>query len=433
MRTIASRVQCWVNRGRARIGNGFSAAGARLADEISWGSHQPGEPTVLCLTRALFAKDLAELKQRTALNWPTIHVKAVKVPQERWVPEHLRRQSYFNHDLKVQAGRHLRGPLGAFGRAFLEAAGRKHRIDAVMAANTDYWQDEAIRIACQDLHIPFIVLSRESYGIGRGRRFVAENYGRGHFHFDGAACALASHTCVEFMQSLPAMQQAMLRATGWPRYDSWRQLNASPLAQRRTVTLMAYGDPRQLQYAAQNFADVLAVFAESARRQAERPAEARLRHVIKIKKPNEDGYIREALPDLAATGISITAETPLPELISQSRAVIGYNTLAVLEALLGDCAVIVPFWGDAARTPADTLLHPRNGSDAAVCYFPQSIGEFTTLSDAVAAGSLDAKGSREARLARFSQHSDMSSELTSSARVEAFVREVIVQSQRSSA
>jgi len=188
---------------------------------------------------------------------------------------------------------------------------------------------------------------------------------------------------------------------------------------------MAYGDPHALQYAAQNFADVLKVFVASARRQADRPPEQRLNHVIKIKKPNEDGYIRDLVPDLAATGITVTADIPLPELIPQPRAVIGYNTLAVLEALLGDCAVIVPFWGDAERAPADTLLHPDNAEDAEVCYFPRSVADYTAISDAVEAGCLPARGSRAARLARFGQHSDMSSDLTSSARVEQFVREVI--------
>lgn len=424
MTNFSNRVLCGFHRALASASNGYARAGRRLARQIDWDLRHEGGLTVLSLTRALFAKDLAELKQRTSINWPTIHVKAVKAPQEDWVPEELRRQSFFNHDLKTTA-RNLREPLGMFGRAFLTAAQQRHRIDAVMAANTDYWQDEALRIACTELGIPFIVLSRESYGIGRGRRYVAENYGKGHFHFDGIACAVASRTCEEFMGSLPAMRDSLVRATGWPRYDPWRDLNAAPLQQRRTVTLMAYGDPRQLQYAAGNFREVLGIFVESARRQTNRPESDRLCHVIKIKKANEDGYIRDLVPDLEGAGVLVTADIPLPHLISQSRAVIGYNTLAVLEALLGDCAVIVPFWGDADRAPTETLLHPDKAADAAVCYFPRSVGDYAELSAAIEAGTLPALGTRQARLDRFSQHSEMSSDLTASARVEQFVRDAI--------
>ncbi len=104
------------------------------------------------------------------------------------------------------------GDLETFAVAFLEAARATHKIDAVAAANTDYWQDEALRLGCKKLGIPFIALSRESYGIGRGREFRRQQLSRvGNFYFNGTAAAMASETCVSFMKAQPAMRDAVVQ------------------------------------------------------------------------------------------------------------------------------------------------------------------------------------------------------------------------------
>ncbi|WP_374384112.1 hypothetical protein [Dongia sp.] len=399
-------------------------AAREVADAIKWGDWRPGRPTVLCLERALFAKDIAELKKRTDLNLPCIHVNAVKAPQEKWVGPFWRRQAWLWHDLNAHLPR-TRDRLEAFGTAFLKAAGARHPIDAVAAANTDYWQDEAVRMGCRKLGIPFIVLSRESYGIGRGREFVSKNYKDGNFYFNGTGCAVASEVCRQFMLGQPAMRDAAISATGWPRYDAWRDYPVPPLSERRCITLMAYGDPIQVQYAAANFRDVLQVFAAAAERQAALPPAERLRFVIKMKKRNEDGYIRDIRPDIDELGIEIVADTPLPEIVTNSRVIIGFNTLAVLEGLLGSCAVVVPVWSDSERDPSASLLHPGNADDAGVCYFPRSMAELDALLKEAEAGQLAPKGTLEQRLARFSRHSLVEADTTASARFETFVRSLL--------
>lgn len=395
----------------------------RVAGDINWGDWQPDKPTVLCLECALFAKDIAELKKRTHLNLPCISVVVVKKPQERWVSPRLRQQSYFWYDLNARPL--LKARLEQFGILFLKAALAIHPIDAVAAANTDYWQDEALRLACRKLKIPFIVLSRESYGIGRGREFVANNYKKANFYFNGAGCAVASEVCRQFMINQPAMRDAKVCATGWPRYDAWRDYIVPPLADRKFITLMAYGDPAQLQYAAENFRDVLYSFVACAERQLALPHHERLEFIIKMKKNNEDGYIRALCPNLEQLGIKVLADTPLPEICTGSRMIIGFNTLAVLEGLLANCAVVVPIWKDSERDPSASLLHPNNVMDAEVCYFPRSVTELENLFRQAEAGNLSAKADVKLSLARFSQHSLIDAETTASAQFEKFVRHII--------
>ncbi len=407
-----------------RLTGGFARAGAALAQRIQWGELKPGRPTILCLQRALFAKDIAELKKRTDLNLPCLRAAILKKPQSRWIAPAYQRQSHLwfdlNHDLA-----HVCKDLERFGIAFLDAASRTRPIDAVLAANTDYWQDEALRLACRTRGIPFLALSRESYGISRSRDYVADYYRKGGFYFNGAGCAVASETCVRFLTAQPALRDATVRATGWPRYDAWRDLQMPPLSERRAVTIMAYGDPEQLLYAAENFRDVVTVVAAAATAQQSLPENERTRFIIKMKKRSDAHYISAIRPDLADLGIELTVETPIPELAAQSRLIVGYNTLAVLEGLLADCAIAVPMWSDSECEAAAALLHPDDPEDNDVCYFPRSQAAFAELLQAALAGSLPAKGTRSQRLARFSRHCVVEQDVTASARFETFVRSLL--------
>jgi hypothetical protein len=228
------------------------------------------------------------------------------------------------------------------------------------------------------------------------------------------------------------MRGRPVEATGWPRYDAWLDLPLPPLEARTTYTLLAYGDPSSYHYAAENFRQVLLSFA-AAVRNVRAAGDKTSRFVIKLKKANEGGYIHDAVPDLQALGVEVRADLPLPELFAESRLVVGYNTLAILEGLLGDSAVVVPFWGDAERAKFETLLHPDEPEDAEVCYFPRDPAAFEALLEKSLAGGLPAKSTREARMKRFSRHSIVSREETSSARVEAFIRGVLGAAERNRA
>jgi hypothetical protein len=407
------------------------ALARQVAGRVRWGQMVEGRPTVLCLDRAMFIKDIAEMQKRTNLNLPCLHVKEVKWPQEKWVPARLRRQTFLGSDLRTKLPR-LREGLRKYGVALLNAISKQHKIDAVMAANTDYWQDEAVRLACTTLGIPFLVMSRESYAIGRGRKYVSDVYAAADFQFQGAGCLVASKSCEAFFSAQPGMAGRPVRATGWPRYDAWLDSALPPLNERKTYTLLAYGDPSSYHYAEQNFREVLVSFA-AAIRKLRAAGDKSSRFVVKLKKGNEGGYINAAVPDLNALGVEVRADIPLPELFAESRLVVGYNTLAILEGLLGDSAVVVPFWGDAERAKFETLLHPDEPADAEVCYFARNRADFETLLERSFAGDLPAKSTREARLARFSRHSLVSGAETSSARAESFIRGILNKPARNQA
>src|SRR5262249_16164020 len=149
------QVPDWVYRGKLRFDSrtGLSNfAAKRLAKRIDWSGWQPGRSTILCLTRALFAKDLAEMPKRCDLNLPTIHVKQVKRFQQSWIPPRWQDQTFFSHWLDSDVAWAERDLVAAV-KSFIQHAAAIHPIDGIMAANMDYWQDEAVQRACKELGI----------------------------------------------------------------------------------------------------------------------------------------------------------------------------------------------------------------------------------------------------------------------------------------
>jgi len=413
----------WVYGLRRRLDaltGGIERDAARLAAHVDWSTWTSGRPTVLCLDRALFRKDLHEMRKWTTLNLVPIRATQVKRFQNPWVAPRWRRQTFLAHDLTDQL-EHVAPFLERFGRTFLGAVQQKHPIDAVMAANTDYWQDEALKLACLKLNIPFLVLSRESYGIGRGREYVSDVYQKAKFNFIGAGCAVASDRCETYLSSCGSLDRAIVRATGWPRYDAWLDQPLKPQQERTAITLLGYADPNAVQYAAENFADAFKEFVAVARAHKTAVGTPDLRFVVKLKKQRDAAWLDQIVPGYQSSGIIVTADLPLPDLLADSRVAIGYNTLAVLEALLADTAVVVPCWGDSKRDQHRSLVHYENAQDQQVCYFPMSRQEFRALLERAVAGALQPKGTREQRLKRFSLHCKVDHNRRASNEVETFI------------
>lgn len=398
---------------------GIRRAAEQTAALINWSDWRPDRPTVLCLERALFRKDLAEMRRRCDLNLVTISVSKLKRPQEAWIPPRRRRQTYITHDLEHDIAWAQSG-IAEFGRHFLAAAQRVHPIDAVLTANTDYWQDEALKRSCPEFGIPFIVLSRENFGIPKARQTLREIYHNAHFRYDGAGVAVASATCKKCLVDLKFAPKARIEATGWPRFDAWLDVKPLPPEERTFVTLLSYAAP--LYWAQQNFKEVLEIFVEAAIRYRQRNPDGPYRFVVKMKKPNEGDMHYEVCPRLRDAPVELTESIPLPEIAPRSRILIGFNTLALLEALLGGGAVLIPCWSDAARTRDQSLMHCDDELDAKVAYFPNSAEEFTDLLHRAIDDQLPPKGSIEQCYERFSRQSLLVPGVSASAMVEKFIR-----------
>jgi hypothetical protein len=376
---------------------GIERSARRLAAKIDWSGWRPGRPTVLCLDRALFRADVEELKKRTDYNWVKVRATAVKKHQEPWVAEPLRLQTYFTNWLETRCA-HLKPGIEAFGAAFLEAASRVHPVDAVMSGNMDYWQDDAIKLGCKKLGIPFLVLSRENYTKKVDADIMFARFGDAKFKYGGTGVAVFAPETKHVMDDSGCFAPNSVFVTGAPRFDNWLEIGDVPESERVYMTLLSYADPVYM--AQQNFAETLRLFAEAAK-SARDPA---LKWRIKVKKPSEVEHVVAAMPEIQSYPLEIVWDFPLTQLYPRSRIIIGYNTLAAAEGLLTETPVVIPCWGDARRNAEETLIKFDDPEDAKVAYFPESAEEMKALIRRGESGELPARGTAAERIARFSRH-----------------------------
>jgi hypothetical protein len=391
----------------------LSAIARQLAADINWHEWQPGRPTVLCFSRATFNKDVDEMRRRTNLNLAGLSTVAVKQAQERWIAPEWQVQTYFTGLLDRQLNS-FRPYLVAFGRELLLAAKEYHPVDALMAANSDYWQDEALRLAGRELGIPFITLCRENYTIPVDQKTVLTRYGAGQFRYSGAAIAVYSSPTKDVLVKSGSFTPDMVEVTGAPRFDRWRDIAPRPMNERAYLTIISFASP--LYYAPQTYHE--AVEAIGA---AYKGVTSSVQAVVKVKKENEVAENKRVAPLLAEQGAKFIADWSLFDLLPNSRAVIGYNSMAVAEGLLTEVPVIIPSWGDAVRHEL-SMFTADSDLDRRCIYFPTSPAELGALTRKAVTEGLPVLGTRSERLQCFSKVIEAPVNTTSSALVEDLVR-----------
>lgn len=397
-------------------------AGAKLAKKIRWGTARPGRLTVLCLSRSQFTKDIEELRRLTDINWVTLSAVKVKVKQEHWVPEADRQQSYFSTWLRQDRCRHIRPILTRFGAALLTEAQRHAPIDAVLAANMDYWQDEALKLGCQQLGIPFLVLCRENYTIPWTGPWLHNHVEKSGFSFDGDGIAVFSEsTRAALVPAIPDPRN--LWVTGAPRYDRWLEIPMLDADQRDHVSLITFNDPGY--EAVDTFAEVMRIFDEVARREQGRG----LTWLVKCKKRADRETILSRIGSTGDSPLDFQYDLPLFDLYPRSRVIVGYNSLALIEALLSDIPIVVPCWDQTRASVTQLLLDYNDPQVRRVINFVETPEELRALLVRAAAGEKLPTGSIEDRHAVFSRHlrvpGGADGKVSSSAATAAFVRHYV--------
>lgn len=398
---------------------GPKAAARWLVSRMDWSDFCPGRPTVLCLTRPLFEKDIVELRRHTEVNWVCINNEFIGHVQKGWVPPEMAVEAHYQK---------ARGPkyerfwcrLEEFGLVLLEMIQQRTAIDAVLVSHIDYWHGEGLRLAAARLNIPFLALCREHMNLPHEQRTVREFYTG--FRFEGQAVAVFGEPTRQIFVSSGACTPEQVWVTGAPRLDIWREI---PLRRepRDLIVLLSYRDPDYL--APQSFREVLGLFVEAARHHEGR---SEVRFLVKSKNRYDTQEIL-SLVGKRPENLEIDHEPVLSEVFSRTRLTVGFNSLSVLEALLADTAVSVPYWSDARSDPDWLMFDPADAVCRRAIRFPASPGELRELLDAAARGTLAQVGGRSERLACVERLIHVPTDRTASANVGAFVRHYIAEAR----
>jgi hypothetical protein len=368
-------------------------------------------PTVVCCSSFQFATDAAILQQLAAdFDWVVIDNFELGRAQLDFMPLHMRQQTIYAYE----TGPHVPeiwAKAAVVGVKMLSDVMKERRVVAVMAGNWDYWQDEAIRLACAELKLPFLTLLREHF-------LTAEDYedGFGYTGYrltpktDGVAVAGVQtlHTLTKFHIIPPER----IRVTGLPRFDLW--FGQNPPIHEGAVVLLSY----MKGYGAETqFLEMIRVMADAAERYPHIP------FVIKSKHEGEFPELERAAAAISSK-VKVVLTADLPAIMRKARVIIGYNSLSVFEGLFTSAPILIPQWGGAKRDPRKQAPSPTDMKLRQHMTFCESREEFDRLLDRAIAGDLPVAPVKERRLV-FMDYVCFKLNETASARIQAFVKEFV--------
>lgn len=318
--------------------------------------------TVLWSRRPQFSKDVSELKTRTGIHFLEFSKARYQAMLEAWVPWPMRRQVFFQGESGWEADR-ARRMAKDFAVAFLRRLRRKQRIDAVLAANINYWQDEGLGAACSEMRLPFLVLSREHPLTRLSADWIRVLHRLHRFRFRGDGVAVFGALTRDALVAGEACKPEQIWITGAPRFDAWHEVDLR-LCSRDCVALMSYGEPTY--FAVENYREAVLAFGRASARVPD------CRFVLKCKNEFNVRLAMEILAELPAHSVSVEMTTPLTELFPRCKLIAGFNSLSLLEGLLAQARIVVPHWKDARRPAEDLLFAPDDPILSQVVAFADS-------------------------------------------------------------
>jgi hypothetical protein len=190
------------------------------------------------------------------------------------------------------------------------------------------------------------------------------------------------------------------------------------------MSLITFNDPGYM--AVDTFLDVARIFDRVARAETRAPE---LTWLVKCKKKGDRDETLERIGALEGSPLEFQYHTPLFELFPRSRVVIGYNSLALIEAMLTDAPVVVPCWGEARTERHNLLLDYNDPAIRRVVNFADSPEAFEDMLIRAARGEKLPTGSPAERRAMFRSHiyvpEGENGITTASAMTETFIRHYV--------
>ena len=335
---------------------------------IDWGPENKG-PTFLCLFRESFIKDIEELRKRTELNLPVIMGGFTRL-QMGWVPSKMQIQTFYQ---KYQGpGREsAMDKSRVFAKHLIELVNKRIKIDGVLSANFDYWQDSGFKEICRERGIPFLVLSREHPVIPKICDEVVSWYSKAVFAFEGTAIAVAGSSTKRVLKEIGHVcEDSRVTITGLPRYDAWIGTDCSqPPQKREFITLLTFTSGY---YADETFKEVLTAFVESAKKHADKP----VKFLVKTKDFGDTCYLKRMLPSGGGENLLWGHEFPLWDVLPKSRLAVNFNSLSLVEAAMARTPILLPAWGECQDRGSHVMYSIENKKVERVASFAYSTEEF---------------------------------------------------------
>lgn len=333
------------------------------------GEQDRTKPYVLCMSIERFDRDIEALMRfGSRITWASFPGDINVAVQKLWMPRIMQSQMKYTLHGEQDYARRAWAQSLEFFLAFLRKLIAERNLKAVITGNTNYWEEEALRVACKRLKIPCIALSRE-YSISElWQNYSVDTYRGMNFKFKGDIIAAAGRFAVDYYVKGGVVEPERVRLAGHPRTDLYTHGDTAD-GEKRKVTMLSYGDP--FHYAHLNMLEAIIVFSWLSRQEKYK----HLEFVVKCKDQQDLKWFKKYTRALEHNyRVDVSRDTY--KIIKTSRIVIGYGSTAVWEALLTGAQIVVPHWYDTVLKQFSHGIHPSDPDFAKEVYFPRSAEEF---------------------------------------------------------
>ncbi len=316
---------------------------------------------VLCLVRSIFTEDVNALAHfGSEITYKILNLHYLYLIYEYFIPESERLKIGEDNYHREDHGQAGKEKYFLFLTRLLPALKKQLGVEAILAGNFGYVDQQEFARACVALNIPFIVLHKEGMALPGSLDKVAEIYKKRKFI--GKKLLLYNDNMKQAMlnMQLEGADESNMKVVGIPRMDYYFRCSA-PKKDGKQITFFSFfpeekffwllSDKEDLGQALSRSEDFLRWLVNIALRHKE------VKLVIKTKfAPHYVDYVQNILDkyfkDEKLDNIIVTNSLKPTDLVIGSDVVIGFNSTVLIEGLAAKKTIITPFFGDLIKEKA---------------------------------------------------------------------------------
>lgn len=301
------------------------------------------KPNVLCLSRARFENDIIALKQyESRFHFIDFPFNLLKVAQ-LWLPKDYE-QTYYQAKI-YKNGIEVR-KSNALVTSLLEHLRRGgYKVEIILSANFDYYQDFAFKT---NSSVKYVALSREHYLINRSFQVGLKRY-RGNYKFLGNKILVFGNKTKKMLLESGVCEESKIVVTGSPRMDLLVNSKVVPVI-GKYITLISFIDGN---YGGDNcFKQILHLLKVLA---LEYPQQ---QFYIKCKSSQDFNIISPQISLIK--NIIADYKTGFAQVFNKSKLIISFNSNSLLEALLSNSKIVVPYWDETKKGCDELIICPED-------------------------------------------------------------------------
>ena len=310
--------------------------------------NQRATKNILCIERSMFEKDIDELSYRVRkYGWIWLRKNQITVYQIPVLPNsHLLQTGYLN---KIHEAPQKWEECIKRSKTLIKRFQTEKNVCALMLGNLDYWQDHSLRVACNELDIPVLVLQKEyPYNDLKLVDIEFEHYKKTKYKPNADAIMVFGKRMKDAYSKLENFDLNKIFVTGSPRIDRWRSIENTSQSTYEGLVIISF----MFRVYNKPFLDMLNKISICFKNK-------NLGKItVKSREQADHQIIVDFCKEKGIKNVEVIQNISIHDLVSHSKAVIALNSLATIESMLSTKQILIPDW--FIENHDEKLFDPNN-------------------------------------------------------------------------